>query len=389
MTRTPLTYVLVLIALLCAAALPARAQWITDADYEAHAQRGISAVYNLEFDKAESEFQYLTVKYPTHPSGKFFLAMVDWSRITLDIDNESLDERFIAELDDVIDMCDEMLDKDENDVAALFFKGGALGFRGRLYAHRGSWMKAANDGRQALPIVQRAYKIAPDNYDILLGIGIYNYLAEVIPEEYPVVKPLMVFFPSGNRKRGIAQLIQAGLHARYADREANMFLLQLYYQYEKEYEKAIEMGRMLLARYPKNVLVHRYLGRSFVSLQRWPETAEVFTEILKRCANGNVGYSDNCKREAAYYLGVSQMNLGSYAEALRNFYLCDELCRRLDTKRESGFMPLANLKIGMIYDLQMKRHEAIEQYNKVLAMNKYENTRDLAERYIAAPYVKP
>ncbi|MGE5315593.1 MAG: tetratricopeptide repeat protein [Acidobacteriota bacterium] len=377
-----------ILMLVCWLSQPAHAQWITDPDYEAHAQRGIAEVYNLEFQKAESEFQYLIQKYPHHPSGKFFLAMVDWGRITLDIDNESMDERFIQKLNDVIDMCDDMLDRDENDVAALFFKGGALGFRGRLYAHRGAWMKAANDGRLALPIVQRAYKIAPTNYDILLGIGIYNYYAEVIPEQYPVVKPVMVFFPPGDRKRGIRQLVQAGLHAKYASAEANYFLLQLYYTYEKQYDKGIEMGKMLLERYPKNVLVHRYLGRCYVSRAQWPETRAVFSEILSRCNNGYTGYSPNTKREALYYLGVSQMNLNQLDDALRAFYQCDELCRQIDVKKESGYMPLTNLKIGMIYDLQSKRALALEQYRKVLQMDDYDNSRDLAERYSHSPFVR-
>jgi tetratricopeptide (TPR) repeat protein len=382
-------YFVVLLLVLLAGVSQARAQWISDPEYEVHAQRGIASVYNLEFDKAETEFQWLTAKYPSHPSGKFFLAMVDWSRIVLDIDNESFDERFIAKLDDVIDMCDEMLDKNEDDVAALFFKGGALGFRGRLYAHRGSWMKAANDGRRALPIVQRAYKIAPDNYDILLGIGIYNYYAEVIPEQYPVVKPLMIFFPSGNRTKGIAQLIQAGLHAKYAGPEANYFLLQLYYSYEKDYAKGIEIGRALMDRYPKNVMMHRYLGRCSISLSRWSDTRDVFREILDRCAKGWIGYGENCEREAFYYLGVSEMNLALHTEALQHLFQCDQLCRRLDSKKESGFMALANLKIGMIYDMQMRRDDAVGQYHKVLKMKKYENSYDLAERYLAAPCVKP
>jgi tetratricopeptide (TPR) repeat protein len=381
-------YLWMIVVTAACCALPLEAQWITDPDYEAHAQRGIAQVYNLEFAQAESEFQYLVAKYPDHPSGKFFLAMVDWSRITLDIDNEQYDERFIQKLNDVIDMCDRILDRDENDVAALFFKGGALGFRGRLYAHRGSWMKAANDGRRALPIVQHAYKIAPGNYDILLGIGIYNYYAEVIPEQYPVVKPVMVFFPSGDRQKGIRQLVQAGLHAKYAAGEANFFLLQLYTTYEKQYEKGAEMGRTLLERYPRNVLIHRYLGRCYVNLSQWSESQAVFTEILKRCINGSTGYNETCKREAFYYLGVAGMNLNQYDEALRSFYQCDELCRHLAMKKDPGYMPLTNLKIGMIYDLQSKRQLAIEQYHKVLDMKDYDNSHDLAERYLTAPYVK-
>ena len=178
-------------------------QWITTADFDSQAQRGINAVYNLEFEKAEIEFSTLQKNYPSHPAGKFFLGMIDWWRILMDIDNESNDDKFLKEMDGVIDLCDSLLDVNENDISALFFKGGSLGFQGRLRANRNSWVKAANDGRRALPIVQRAYKIAPDNYDILLGIGIYNYYASTIPEKYPIVKPVMVFFPTGDKKKGI------------------------------------------------------------------------------------------------------------------------------------------------------------------------------------------
>lgn len=379
---------LILCACLLAFGSRARGQWITDPDYESHAQRGIFEVYNLEFEKAESDFQYLCAKYPAHPSGKFFLAMVDWGRITLDIDNESMDERFIQKLDDVIEMCDKILDDDDNNVAALFFKGGALGFRGRLYAHRGSWMKAANDGRLALPIVQQAYRISPGNYDILLGIGIYNYYAEVIPQQYPVVKPVMIFFPSGDKNKGIRQLIQAGQHAKYASAEANYFLLQLYYSFEKQYDKGVELGRQLLERYPKNVLMHRYLGRCYAGLTQWKETRETFKEVIARCNNGYTGYSPIARREALYYLGLSEMNLGRYDAALTSFYQCDELCRKLETRLESGYMQLSNLKIGMIFDLQSKRQLALDQYVKVKRLKNFDNSHDLADRYIQSPYIK-
>ena len=75
------------------------------------------------------------------------------------------------------------------------FKGGAIGFRGRLRATRDSWIKAADDGREALPIVEQASKLDSNNTDVELGFGIYNYYAAVIPDEYPMIKPLMIFFP--------------------------------------------------------------------------------------------------------------------------------------------------------------------------------------------------
>ena len=364
-------------------------QWLTDRDFDFHTKQGIDRVYNLEFDQAEVEFHYLITTHPEHPAGYFFLAMVDWWKISLDFDNESFDDKFLNELDVVIDKCDSILDKNPDDVTALFFKGGSLGFRGRLRANRGSWIKAANDGRLALPIVRHAYSIAPDNDDILLGMGIYNYYAEAIPEQYPIVKPLMLFFPSGDKKKGIEQLTIAAEKAKYAAVEAEYFLLQLNYTHERQYEKALEIALKLFNRYPRNVVFHRYVGRCYISLGKWENAHAVFREILSRCdgsGGGMTGYTDSSKREALYYIGVYAMNTGKYEEALQNFFRCDEISKSLDKNGESGFMVMANLRIGFIYDIQMKRDLAVQQYTKILEMKKFENSHEQAEQYLKVRY---
>lgn len=362
------------------------AQWITDADFKEHSQIGIQLVYNLEFDKAEKEFNYLASHYPSHPAGKFFLAMIDWWKIMMNLDDESHDQAFIDKLEPVIHLCDSLLDVNPNDITAMFFKGGCLGFRGRLYANRSSWIKAANDGRLALPIVQKAYKIAPNNYDILLGIGIYNYYAYTIPELYPIVKPLMIFFPSGDKKKGIEQLQKAAEKAEYASIEASYFLLQLYFSYEKQYDKALELVTKLYKQFPKNVLFHRYLARTYVVLAKWDEATAEYNEILRRYTTAYTGYTEYTRREALYHLGLCEMEKKHYDEALQYFYRCDKLCRTLDKKEISSYMTMSNLKIGMIYDIQKKRDYAMQQYRKVLQLKKYENSHDSAERYLQTPY---
>ncbi|HAP36238.1 MAG TPA: hypothetical protein DCQ28_09960 [Bacteroidetes bacterium] len=361
-------------------------QWVTSPDFDLLARRGINAVYNLEFEKAEIEFSTLAKNYPSHPAGKFFLGMIDWWKILMTIDDESRDEIFFNKMDDVIELCDSILERNENDVAALFFKGGALGFQGRLRANRYSWIKAANDGRLALPIVQKAYKIAPDNYDILLGIGIYNYYASTIPEKYPIVKPVMVFFPTGDKQKGIEQLTKASEKAKFASLEAKYFLLQLCYNYEQQYDKAYELSTSLYKEFPNNVVFHRYVGRSSFVLSKFGESAAVFSAISDRCDRNDRGYSNYAKREAIYYLGMISLNLSNYDQALKYFYQCDELSRVVDKEEGSPFMTMTNLRIGMIYDVQKKRNYAIMQYQKVQRMSKFENSYELAQQYLKNPY---
>lgn len=358
----------------------------TDAVFDSVARRGIERVYNLEFERADEDFRALVRMRPAHPAGHFFLAMVDWWRILVNLEDERYDERFLSALDRVVEMCDSMLDLREDDITAIFFKGGAIGFQGRLLFHRNEYLEAANAGRKALPLVQEASALDPNNHDILLGSGIYNYYAEVVPEQYPFVKPLLLFIPPGDREKGLAQLKLASEKAKYAAVEATYFLLQAYYFHERNYVKALAIARDLHGRFPNNMMFHRYVGRAMVSMGNWEQATATFEEIRSRAEQGQRGYGPAIEREAVYYIATNHHLAHRYDEALSCFYRCDELSRNLDRKEASGYMAMANLKIGMIYDIQGKRSLAVGQYRKVKDMKEFRDSHELAERYLEAPY---
>lgn len=365
------------------------AQWLADPGVDNHVQAGISHIYNLEFYDADKQFDEVIRLRPDHPAGPFFKAMTQWWRILSNFDDESQDDRFYDMLENVINICDKLLEKNPDNVTALFFEGGALGFRGRLRANRGNWFGAARDGLAALPIVQKAYELDPNNSDILLGIGIYNYYADIIPSEYPIVKPFMLFFPTGDRKKGLEQLQAAAENSRYAKTEASYFLVQNYFLYEKDYRRALPLAKKLNAEYPRNPLFHRYLGRCYVSIGNWEDAYAVFSEVLNRVTAKQVGYDSYDAREAAYYTGKYLFTKSDNVYALTSFQKCDELSSQIDKGEASGFKSMANLHIGMIYDLQSKRTEARAQYRKVLGMKEFESTHADARKYLQQPYKRP
>jgi tetratricopeptide (TPR) repeat protein len=363
-----------------------RGEDITEADFDARVRQGIEYIYNLEFEKADLTFRELALSKPRHPAGHFFLAMVDWWRMMIDIENTLYDERFYKQLEKVVDLCDELLDENEADVTALFFKGGSLGFEGRLRFHRDDWLAAANAGRRALPLVQDAAAANPTNADILLGTGIYNYYAEVIPEQYPIAKPLLLFIPPGDRKKGIAQLRKAAAEGKYASIEAKYFLMQLHYLYEKQYGEALSIAQELHSRFPNNMLFHKYVGRCLVAQGSYDKAREVFEEVAGLVRQGKPGYNKNAERENEYYLGLCDLNARRYDDALAHFYRCDELSRRLDTDASSGYMVMSNLSIGKVYDVQLKRELAVAQYKKVLGMKEFRDSYTQSEKFLKTPF---
>jgi hypothetical protein len=217
---------------------------------------GVDQIYGIEFDIAEKTFDTVLREYPKHPSGKFFKAMITWWRILLDLDNESLDDKFYDQLEECIDQCDEILDNNEKNVDALFFKGGSIGFRGRLLAIRESWFKAALDGKEGLGIVYKAYEADPKNSDIQLGFGIYHYYADVSPSKYPAVKPFMVFFPKGDKIKGLKELEYVAWNGRYARIESRYFLMTLNFQFEENMNDTRRWGKILLNDFP-TILIFR------------------------------------------------------------------------------------------------------------------------------------
>ncbi|MCS7014283.1 MAG: tetratricopeptide repeat protein [Chloroherpetonaceae bacterium] len=353
--------------------------------YSEQVLQGIDLIYNLEFEKAERIFSEIRNKDPKSPIGHFFLGMTLWWKMMLDIDNTQYDDEFCSYMEKTIEVCEERLERNSEDIEALFFKCGSLGFRGRLRANRESWLKAASDGKDALPIVNKLQKLDKDNYDILFGLGLYNYYAEVIPEKIPAVRPLALLFPKGDKLKGIRQLELASEKSRYARSESLYFLLQIYYVYEKDYLKAIEYARRLYQKYPRNVVFHTFLGRALASGGYWHEAEAVYSDVLQKCQSGVEHYNERAAREAHFHLGVAMMNSRRIAQAYTHFKQAEALSKKID-REPSPYQALTMLRLGMIYDLRGDHATAVTHYKKVLEMKDYQNSHQLAKTYIDRPF---
>ncbi len=349
---------------------------------------GINQIYNLKFEEAEQTFHQIKTDYPDNPVGDFFDAMIVWWRIMIDFNNTDLDDIFVEKLEDVIDKCDDILDEDPYNIDALFFKGGALGFRGKLYSIRESWLDAAQDGIDALPIVHDAFAVDSSNMDIQLGFGIYNYYAEMIPEKYPFVKPFMVFFPSGDKKKGIEQLEAAAMKGKYSKYESRYFLMTLFYLHENNYSRALHYAEMLTNDFPDNPIFQRHHGRILVKMGFYRRASNIFSDILNKRELGLRGYSESSEREAKYYLGLNLFKENKLDSSKTYFLASEKLSRMLLDKeyKQSGYLANTLLYLGMIEDLTGNRQEAIDYYEQVIDIDEFKDSHNRAEKLIEVPY---
>ena len=364
------------------------AQWVllhNDADSLTH--ECLNYIYNLKETEATQCINKIIKLYPKHPVGYFLDALKVWWNITLYKETDEFDEIFINKIDKVVDICDDLLDENKFNIVGLFFKGGAIGYKGRLYTVRENYLKAASAGYDAQDILNQCLILAPTNYDIMLGTGIYNYFVDIIKRDYPLLTPLLESIYPGNKEVGLLQLRVAARRSTYSSVEAKVVLLQVYYEYEKNTALALEIAKELNTMYPDNPYFLKYIGRCQVrnfDIEAWDKT---WRKIFKCFQQRKAGYENYAAREALYYIGLGQFYKGNNKLALKYFKKSIEASYVIDNIA-SGFLIKAILKCGNLYDILGKRDEAKKMYRSLLDIRDFDNSRHDAKIYLIKPYGK-
>ncbi|HMQ68528.1 MAG TPA: hypothetical protein PKC58_06035 [Ignavibacteria bacterium] len=349
--------------------------------------KGIDYIYHVKFDSAQMLFNEIVTSDPGDPAGYFFLAMVDWWRINLNKENDSLDNIFFKKAEKVVEITDERLDKNERDDEAMFYKGGALGYSGLVNSLRENWLKAAEQGKEALNLLQEAYEINPGNKDVIFGIGMYNYFAEYVPDKYPVVKPLMLIFPKGDKNKGLMQIKESSQDSKYTKAEAKYVLAYLNLVYEKNYPEAETYSKMLNEEFPENPIFEKYLYNSYNGLGKWDMALTGWKKILTKIDSNTTGYTTlNLKREANYYAALCLLRLNRFSEAGEYIKVAEEITKILDKENEYAYSAFIYLIAGMYNDFQGNRASAENYYDKVLKMPNFQNSHSEAEKFLKEAY---
>jgi tetratricopeptide (TPR) repeat protein len=381
----PLALPVLFLGVLTAAPALAR-PWtiLDDAEFRVEAQAGLDHLYDMDFNGAGALFAGISKRYPDHPVGPFLEALSPWWQIQVNVLDESRDAAFFHAMDEVLDRCKHRLRKDPQDLDGLFFEAGAHALRGRLYADRGSWFRAARDGQKALSALQDLRKRDPQNPDLLLGVGLFDYLADVVPKQHPFLRIFTHFFPKGSRERGLAELSQAMEKGRFVSTEAAFSLLQIYFVFEDDYATSLHYARLLRDRYPDNSLFHVYEGRSFARLNLWDDARRSLEEVAERQAEGRPGYRDEVAEQALYLLARDAVRRRQYAEAL-DFLLRLER-QPQHGREESVYKTLGRLYRGMALDALGQRDEALRFYRLVRSAKGPDSAREIAKNLIKTPY---
>lgn len=352
------------ILILLVAATPARAQvqakkdttiiLISDLGVQLHCTQALNDLYNFKFDQAENNFHYLRYKYRWHPLPYFLMGLIEWWKIMPNTKDTSHDETFLAYMDSTILVAENLYKKYPSyKVEASFFLAAAYGFKGRLYSdeERKNWRKAASAGKQALDYMELSKSKQDLSPELLFGDALYNYFSVWVPENYPVLKPVLWFFPKGNKKLGLQQLKEVSYNAFYTRTEAMVWLMRILNNYENDQPRAFQISEYLYQSYPDNPFFHRYYARMLYSMGRFTQADTVCRKILERIDNNQLGYEATSGRYASFFLGQINEARRNLEEAKKNYKLCIQFSES-NQSTESGYYLYSLIALGEIAERQ-------------------------------------
>ncbi|MBC6401556.1 MAG: tol-pal system protein YbgF [Ekhidna sp.] len=324
----------------------------------------IDAMYNFEFEKAHSHFHYLQLQYPWHPLPYLLKGLNYWWQIVPDYNNTSCDEAFLAYMDTTRLLAKNIRDK-YNEIEGAFFLAAAYAFEGRLHSERRNYRKAALASGKSLKYLKDCRGHETYSPELLFGDALFNYYAEWIRDEYPLLRPLMAFFPKGDKKLGIRQLLEVTRNAFYSRTEARFYLMRILSSGEdKNLREALRVGKILHQNYPDNPYFHRYYARLLYQSGKYTDARNKSLEILQRINSGMTGYEANSGRYACFFLGHYSEVSRNYEEAKKYYKMGLKYAEEAKATKK-GYYFYSLLHLGKIAKKEGHKEVAREYFKRV------------------------
>jgi tetratricopeptide (TPR) repeat protein len=340
---------------------------LSDVNVQLQCTQALNDLYNFKFTDAEEKFNSLKTGYGWHPLPYFLIGLSEWWKIMPNTKDTSHDAKFLAYMDTTIQVAERLHDEfPAYRAEASFFLAAAYGFEGRLYSdeERKNWRKAAAVGKDALDYLEESKAAQDLSPELLFGDALYNYFSVWVPENYPALKPVLWFFPKGDKALGLKQLKEVSYNAFYTRTEAMVWLMRILNSYENDQFQALQISKYLNEEYPDNPYFHRYYARMLYSMGRYNEAEPVCKNILERIDSGMVGYEGTSGRYAAFFLGQINESRKKYDDAKVNYLQCVKFAEEIDAT-ETGYYLFSLIALGEIADRQGNKAEAKMYFKKV------------------------
>jgi len=269
---------------------------------------GMVAMLNGEWERAYEVFENMHRHDQTDPAGYLFRASVKQAEM-IDREENLYGASFFALLDSVARFAEQRLISCSKRDSALcyLYIGHQYAYRSIWEARFGSKLAALGDGFKAKGWYRNGIEIDSSLYDLYLGLGTYHYWKSV---KSGLLRTVGLF--KNERDQGIREIrlaVDSSLFSRDVAR-SELIWVRLH---EREYDRAIELCRTMLARFPDGISFRWPLAEAYYKSEQYDRAVEEYQVIFDR-VKANPGNYYNVV-EAAYWLYHALDKSGANARA--------------------------------------------------------------------------
>jgi len=272
------------------------------------------------------------------------------------------------------------LQKNPNDVAALYSMGISYGLRANYYWQvKKAWRDSLRDATAARRQHNRITELDPNNVDARLVQGLHDYIVGSLPVVYRMLGFLAGIH--GDKEKGIRTIQEVARNGSLNRLDAQIFLCALYRR-ENQPLKAVPLLQELTARFPRNFLLRLELSQMYSVGGDGTRALAILDEVARQKNSHAPGF-DRLPWEKIYFQeGTIQFWYRDLDHALENLKKVASSPDELDLNTGAQTW----LRIGQIYDMTHRRAEALQAYQRCIAYAPEADAAREARGYLSAPY---
>jgi len=343
-----------------------------------HVREGQDAIYRLDYATAERIFQQTIAENPESPVGYGMLAITTWNQLLAASANQALDDyatptpftkgrthknvnqeikRFREANDNLLTVCEKILENNPKDVLALYFRGLAYeNLSAEAIVITKNTGSAISNGRKAKNIHEQVLKLDPDFVDANVSIAGNEFAKATLPWSIKWLAFLVGI--RGSKEQAFQKLELVSEKGKYRQLDAQV-VLALLHSWKGDPRQPLVIFENLREKYPQNYLFDINLAAIYqLKFNDAQSALDIYQQLLKTLSYKAPGLHAG---EVYLRIGKTHVQLREYSLALQAFNKVLE-----ESKGEIETEPLAYFHMAQIHDEQGDKVQAMEYYRQVL-----------------------
>jgi tetratricopeptide (TPR) repeat protein len=362
------------------------------------AARGFNELYNMDYDPAIRDLTKLQSQYPDDPfTSNYLLAAEVFKELNrigaLDTETYSSESFLTSKARRPLDMaaqkrifdliarveslCNARLQRNPNDVDALYARGVARGFRSTyLGMAEKSWIPGIRSALASRRDHERVLELDPSYVDAKMTVGIHNYIIGSL--NWAGRAAVALVGVTGNRQKGLDYLREVSRSHGTSSNDAAL-ALSLFLRREQRYPEALELVSRVSREYPRNFLLVTEYAHLLSAAGHGREAIAQYNLVLQKGREGK--YSTFQPELAAWGLGIALRGQHEFAKAASAFDLVTTV-----SSADPTLIDRAYIAAGEMYDTLGQRDQAIARYRRALASGRDTDYLSAARKHLRHPY---